>query len=51
VVCYEAPRIHGTGHYSIWQYTDKARINGINKAVDLSVFHKDYDINILLLKK
>jgi lysozyme len=51
--CYgkNAPRINGTGHYSIWQYTDKARIRGISKTVDLSVFHKDYDINILLLKK
>ncbi len=51
--CYgkNAPRINGPGHYSIWQYTDKAYIKGIKKYVDLSVFHKDYDINILVLKK
>ncbi len=51
--CYgkNAPKINGVGHYSIWQYTDKGRIKGISKPVDLSVYHKEYDINILLLKK
>ena len=38
------PVIIGEGHYSLWQYTEKGKVNGINHTIDKSRFHKDYNI-------
>ncbi len=47
----KAPEIIGEGTYSIWQYSEKGKIKGINKPVDLSRFNPKYGLQILLLKK
>lgn len=44
-----APVIKGQGHYTIWQYTESARVKGIPKPVDMATFHKDYDMECLLI--
>lgn len=44
-----APIIIGEGHYSLWQYTEKGKVNGINHPVDKSRFHKDYNIKNITL--
>lgn len=44
-----APVIIGEGHYSLWQYTEKGKVNGINHLVDKSRFHKDYSIQNITL--
>ena len=44
-----APIIIGKGHYSLWQYTEKGKVNGINHPVDKSRFHNDYNIKNITL--
>ena len=44
-----APITDGKGHAAIWQYSDHGRINGIKGRVDMNKFHRDLDINSLLL--
>lgn len=39
------PEIKGTGTYSIWQYSESARVKGIPKPVDMCRFHPKYTIN------
>jgi lysozyme len=43
------PVITGSGHYTIWQYTDKGIMRGIKKKVDLCQFHPKKTINDILL--
>lgn len=38
------PIIKGEGHYSIWQYSEKGKIAGIEKHVDLDRIHPDFDL-------
>ena len=38
----DRPIITGPDHYNIWQYTDKARLNGIEKTVDLCRYHPSF---------
>lgn len=38
------PRIVGKGQYSIWQYSEKGRLKGIPKPVDLAKFNPRYSI-------
>lgn len=38
------PVIKGSGQYSIWQYTEKGRIEGIPKPVDMARFNPIYSI-------
>ena len=45
------PEIKGKGQYSIWQFSEKGRINGIPKPVDLDRFHPNFNLSDLLLKK
>ena len=45
------PSLKGKGQYTIWQYTESARIDGIPKPVDKAVFNKEYTINDILLRK
>ena len=45
----KAPQINGKGHYNIWQYSEKGRIKGIPKEVDLNRFHPDFDISKIKL--
>lgn len=44
------PTIDGKGTYSIWQYTEHGKIDGISTAVDISRFHPKYNINAIKLK-
>jgi lysozyme len=39
-----APEIEGEGSYTIWQYSENGKINGIPKAVDLARFSKGYNL-------
>lgn len=39
-----APEIIGKGSYTIWQYSEHGKINGIPKAVDLARFRKGYSL-------
>ena len=41
------PIIKGKGRYSIWQYSERGRIDGIKKAVDLDRIHPDFDLSEL----
>ena len=43
------PIIKGKGHYTIWQYSEKGKLPGIPKPVDISKFHPDYSINDIKL--
>lgn len=47
----EPPVIKGKGHYSIWQFSDKATISGIRTAVDVCRFHPKFDIEDIRLDK
>ncbi len=43
------PVITGKGHYNIWQYSEKGRIEGVPKLVDLDRFHPDFNLSNLKL--
>ena len=43
------PIITGQGHYSIWQFSERGKIKGINKPVDLDRVHPDFDLVKLYL--
>ena len=43
------PVINGSGHYSIWQFSEKGRIPGIPKAVDLDRAHPSFNVRDLYL--
>lgn len=47
----KAPVIDGAGHYSIWQYTERGKVAGINHPVDKSRFHKEYSVRDILMPK
>ena len=44
-----APEIKGEGTYTIWQYSENGKINGIPKAVDLCRFRKGYGVKDIKL--
>lgn len=44
-----APEIEGDGTYTIWQYSEHGKINGIPKAVDLARFRKGYGVKDIKL--
>jgi lysozyme len=44
-----APEIKGEGSYTIWQYSEHGKINGIPKAVDLCRFRKGYGVKDIKL--
>ena len=44
-----APEIIGKGSYSIWQYSEHGKVNGIPKAVDLCRFRKGYGVKDIKL--
>ena len=44
-----APEIKGEGTYTIWQYSEHGKINGIPKAVDLCRFRKGYGVKDIKL--
>ena len=44
-----APQI-ANAKYTIWQYSDKTKLKGIEKAVDVCKFGKGKDINDILMK-
>jgi lysozyme len=44
-----APEINGKGSYTIWQYSEHGKINGIPKAVDLCRFRKGYGVKDIKL--
>ena len=43
------PEINGKGSYTIWQYSEHGKINGIPKAVDLCRFRKGYGVKDIKL--
>ena len=43
------PVVKGPSHYTIWQYTDKGRIQGIPKGVDLCRFHEMLSVKDIML--
>ncbi len=43
------PVIKGKGHYTIWQFSERGKIPGISRYVDLSKFHPDCSIEDLKL--
>ena len=45
------PTITGKGTYTIWQYTESGKINGISTAVDICRFHPNHNLNSIRLKK
>ena len=47
----DKPIVIGPSHYMIWQYTDKGRISGIPKPVDLCRFHDDYSIRDIQINR
>ena len=47
----KAPEIRGKGTYTIWQYTDTARIEGIPKPVDKARFNPQYSINDIIYER
>ena len=46
-----SPEIIGKGTYTIWQYTETGKINGIPVAVDICKFNPKYGIKDILIKK
>ena len=44
------PVIKGSGHYDIWQFSEKGKIPGISKNVDLDRFHPNFSVEKLYLK-
>lgn len=43
--------VNGPSHYTVWQFTENGRIDGIEKAVDFCRFHPDKSMKDLLLPK
>ena len=43
------PVVKGPSHYTVWQYSEKGKIKGIPKDVDLCRFHPDKGIEDILL--
>jgi len=43
------PIIKGAGHYDIWQFSEKGRIPGIPKDVDLDRIHPNFRMENLFL--
>lgn len=44
-----APVVKGPSHYTVWQYTDKGKVHGIDHSVDLCRFHPKKGIKDILL--
>ncbi len=47
----DKPVINGSSHYTIWQFTEKGRIDGIEKPVDFCRFHPQKSMKDILLPK
>lgn len=48
---YKEPAIKGKGTYTIWQYSETGRIDGIPERVDLARFHSGSSVKNILLGK
>lgn len=46
-----APEIKGEGTYTIWQYTENGKVNGITEDVDICKFNSKYGIKDIKVKK
>lgn len=46
-----SPEIKGEGTYTIWQYTENGKVNGITEDVDICKFNSKYGINDIMIKK
>ncbi len=44
------PLIRGSEHYLIWQYSEKGKIQGIPKPVDLCRFHPKHSVKNIIYK-
>ena len=47
----ETPFVKGKGSYTIWQYSENGRLDGISKAVDINIFNPRYSIDCIMLRK
>lgn len=45
------PEIKGEGTYTIWQYTENGKVNGITEDVDICKFNSKYGIKDIKVKK
>jgi lysozyme len=45
------PIIKGKGTYTIWQQSQKGKISGISKNVDIDVFHRKVSVTDIILVK
>lgn len=45
------PEIKGEGTYTIWQYTENGKVNGITEDVDICKFNPKYGIKDIKVKK
>ena len=45
------PIIKGKGTYTIWQQSQKGKISGISKNVDIDVFHRQVSVTDIILVK
>lgn len=46
-----SPEIKGEGTYTIWQYTENGKVNGITEDVDICKFNPKYGIKDIKIKK
>jgi lysozyme len=46
-----SPEIKGKGTYTIWQYTENGKVNGITEDVDICKFNPKYGIKDIKVKK
>ena len=46
-----SPEIIGEGTYTIWQYTENGKVNGITEDVDICKFNPKYGIKDIKIKK
>jgi lysozyme len=46
-----SPEIKGEGTYTIWQYTENGKVNGITEDVDICKFNSKYGIKDIKVKK
>lgn len=47
----DVPVIKGRSHYTVWQYSEKGRISGVEKEVDLCKFHPDCGMDDIIWKE
>jgi len=47
----QKPSLKGNARYTIWQYSERGRIEGVKENVDLNLFHPDFSIYSITYSK